>query len=74
MNTERVDNTEYIKDMYLRPGSRMRPAIDLKYQTFGFAYLQDMLDHSIISEQTGRNDLPGIIFQQFPYPCYIDDE
>ncbi|XP_066903690.1 phospholipid-transporting ATPase ABCA1 isoform X2 [Halyomorpha halys] len=74
MNTERVDNTEYIKDLYLSPGSRRRPAIDLKYITYGFAYLQDMIDHSIITEQTGKNDLPGIVLQQFPYPCYIDDE
>lgn len=74
MNTERVDNTEYIQDLLLRPGARMRPAIDLKYITFGFAYLQDIIDHAIISEQTGREDVPGIIFQQFPYPCYIDDE
>lgn len=74
MNVERVDNTEYIKDMYLSPGSRRRPAIDLKYITYGFAYIQDMIDHSIITEQTGKNDLPGIVLQQFPYPCYIDDE
>ncbi|CAH1395854.1 unnamed protein product [Nezara viridula] len=74
MNVERVDNTEYIKDLYLSPGSRRRPAIDLKYITYGFAYIQDMIDHSIITEQTGRNDLPGVLLQQFPYPCYIDDE
>lgn len=74
MNTERIDNTEYIQDVFLRPGARMRPAIDLKYITYGFAYLQDLIDHAIIYKQTGRDDAPGTIFKQFPYPCYIDDE
>ncbi|XP_073988160.1 phospholipid-transporting ATPase ABCA1-like isoform X3 [Rhodnius prolixus] len=74
MNTERVDNTEYIQDRLMSIEPRRRPIIDLKYITYGFAYLQDLIDHSIISEQTGRRDLPGIIFQQFPYPCYISDE
>lgn len=34
-----------------------------------------MLEHSIISMQSGRNksDLPGITLQQMPYPCYIED-
>lgn len=74
MNTERVDNTEYILDRLMRIEPRRKPIIDLKYITYGFAYLQDLIDHSIISEQTGRRDLPGIIFQQFPHPCYISDE
>ncbi|XP_073988192.1 phospholipid-transporting ATPase ABCA1-like isoform X10 [Rhodnius prolixus] len=74
MNTERVDNTEYILDRLMRIEPRRKPIIDLKYITYGFAYLQDLIDYSIISEQTGRRDLPGIIFQQFPYPCYISDE
>ena len=36
---------------------------------------QDMLEHSIIALQSGRNksDLPGITLQQMPYPCYIED-
>lgn len=74
MNTERVDSTEQTQDALWRPGARIRPAIDLKYITYGFAYLQDILDHNIIREQSGRNDLPGILLQQFPYPCYISDE
>ncbi|KAK9511087.1 hypothetical protein O3M35_005719 [Rhynocoris fuscipes] len=74
MNTERVDNTEYILDRLMTLEPRRRPGIDLKYLTYGFAYLQDSLDHIIIKEHTGRSDLPGTIFKQFPYPCYIDDE
>ena len=38
-------------------------------------FLQDVLEHAIISEQSGRalEDLPGMSLQQFPYPCSIDD-
>jgi ATP-binding cassette subfamily A (ABC1) protein 1 len=38
-------------------------------------YLQDVLEHAIISEQSGRKleELPGVTLQQFPYPCYVDD-
>jgi hypothetical protein len=46
----------------------------LKYITYGFAYLQDMLDSSIIKEQTNRTRTPGIFLQQFPYPCHIIDK
>ncbi|KAG8263663.1 ATP-binding cassette sub- A member 1 [Homalodisca vitripennis] len=73
MNVERVDNTEFIQDRLQRPGARIRPAVDLKYITFGFAYLQDMMDHIIIEEHSGRQDLPGVFLQQFPYPCYVED-
>lgn len=76
MNSERVDNTLFIHDSIRGPGPRMRPFIDLKYITYGFAYIQDLLEHYIIIEHTGLNgsDLPGIYLQQFPYPCYIDDQ
>jgi len=57
-------------------GPRARRGIDLKYIYYGFAFLQDTLEHAIIAEQSGRNmsDLPGITLQQFPYPCYISDQ
>ena len=36
---------------------------------------QDMVEHAIIAEHTGRNisSLPGVTLQQMPYPCYIED-
>ena len=36
---------------------------------------QDMVEHAIIAEHTGRNisSLPGVSLQQMPYPCYIED-
>nr|CAD7255882.1 unnamed protein product [Timema shepardi] len=74
MDSSRVDGTDQIEDRLPRPGPRRRPAIDLKYITYGFAYLQDMVEKSIIIEHTGRNTTPGIFLQQFPYPCYIIDK
>ncbi|OQR74440.1 ATP-binding cassette sub-family A member 1-like, partial [Tropilaelaps mercedesae] len=56
------------------PGPRRRPAIDLKYVTFGFAYLQDLVEQAIISLHTGRTNNTGVYLQQFPYPCYIFDQ
>uniref|UniRef100_A0A1B6DIK2 ABC transporter domain-containing protein n=2 Tax=Clastoptera arizonana TaxID=38151 RepID=A0A1B6DIK2_9HEMI len=73
MNTDRIDDTSDIRDSLLRQGSRRNPAVDLKYITYGFAYLQDLLDHFIIEEQTGLSEVPGIVLQQMPYPCYISD-
>lgn len=56
------------------PGPRRRPAIDLKYITFGFAYLQDLVEQAIISLHTGWVNNTGVYLQQFPYPCYIFDQ
>lgn len=74
-DSDKVDSTYYVEDRRNRPGPRRRPRYDLKYLYFGFAYLQDMLEHSIISLQSGRNksDLPGVFLQQMPYGCYTED-
>lgn len=57
-----------------RPGPRRRAAIDLKYFTYGFAYLQDMIEHSIIRLHSNSSSTAGIYLKQFPYPCYIFDQ
>ncbi|CAL1298938.1 unnamed protein product [Larinioides sclopetarius] len=74
MASSKVDSTKRVEDRFHTPGPRRRPGIDLKYFTFGFAYLQDMIEHAIIKEQTGRTSETGIYLQQFPYPCYIFDQ
>jgi ATP-binding cassette, subfamily A (ABC1), member 1 len=76
MDADSVDSTMFLEDRISRPGPRGRRGIDLKYIYYGFAFLQDTLEHAIIAEQSGRNmsDLPGITLQQFPYPCYITDQ
>ena len=45
----------------------------MKYLVYGFAYIQDMIEHAIIKEQTGVEEDVGVVGQQFPYPCYIHD-
>lgn len=47
-NTQ-VDGTEKIEDKYWSARPRARPPSDTKYVTFGFAYLQDMVEHSLIA-------------------------
>ena len=43
-----VDGTEKIEDKYWNPGPRRNPPWDTKYTTYGFAYLQDMVEQSLI--------------------------
>ena len=59
---------------YWRPGPRSNPGTDTKYVTYGFAYLQDMIDHAIIKLQTYNTSDVGVFTQMFPYPCYIQDK
>ncbi|XP_033737988.1 phospholipid-transporting ATPase ABCA1-like [Pecten maximus] len=73
MDTTKVDDTKRVTDKYWRPGPRRRAGTETKYLTYGFAYLQDMVDHAVIKLQTGRDDDTGVILQQFPYPCYTED-
>ncbi|XP_067120260.1 phospholipid-transporting ATPase ABCA1-like isoform X3 [Centruroides vittatus] len=74
MDANKVDSTKKVEDRLPRPGPRRRPAIDLKYLTYGFAFLQDIIEHSIIQEHTGSNRSTGVYLQQFPYPCHIYDQ
>ncbi len=45
----------------------------MKYIVYGWAYIQDMLEHAVIMEQTGMEEDIGVEVQQFPYPCYTYD-
>lgn len=74
MDASKVDSTKKIEDRIATPGSRRRPALDLKYLTFGFAYLQDMIEKAIIREHTNSTSDTGIYLQQFPYPCHLYDQ
>jgi len=50
-----VDDTDRIEDKYWNPGARYRPPWDTKYITYGFAYIQDMIEHAYITEMTAPN-------------------
>lgn len=56
-----------------KPGPRRTPGKETKFLSYGFAYLQDMVEHSIIKLQTGSDKDVGVMVEQFPYPCYIRD-
>ncbi len=58
---------------YWTPGPRAKPLPDMKYLVYGFAYIQDMVEHAIIKEQTGIEEDVGTWVQQFPYQCFIYD-
>lgn len=73
MDTTKIDRTTSIQDKYWRPGPRANPVTDTKYITYGFAYIQDMVDHAIINVQTQKQVEIGVETQQFPYPCYTRD-
>ncbi|XP_043218216.1 ATP-binding cassette sub-family A member 7-like [Amphibalanus amphitrite] len=71
---DRVDSTKHIMDRMTRMGPRQWPYQDLKYITYGFAYMQDILEHSIVEELTGEEVKTGVYLHQMPYPCFIDDQ
>ncbi|CAG0915033.1 unnamed protein product [Notodromas monacha] len=83
MDGGKVDDVSGLRDRIKNQGPRFRPALDLKFITFGFAYLQDLVEQAIVQEQTLNvggvigdwtpPPLPGLTMQQFPYPCYIED-
>ncbi|XP_014251737.1 retinal-specific ATP-binding cassette transporter-like isoform X2 [Cimex lectularius] len=72
VNAERTDDTYYIVDKVMRWTPRTRPH-ETKYISNGFIYLQDIIDHSIIQEMTGIEDIPGNVLQFVPYPCHTYD-
>ncbi|XP_014259615.2 ATP-binding cassette sub-family A member 2-like [Cimex lectularius] len=73
MNAERMLDSHEASTFSYTNGPNQRPFQDLKLITYGFIYLQDLIEQSILVEHTGRKDTPGIILKQFPHPCYIDD-
>uniref|UniRef100_A0A1B6D889 ABC transporter domain-containing protein n=2 Tax=Clastoptera arizonana TaxID=38151 RepID=A0A1B6D889_9HEMI len=73
MDEQRVDDTSYIQDSLWNQKPRYSPYWDEKYIKFGFAYIQDILDNYIIEELTLKTNIPGIILQEFPFPCYVND-
>lgn len=75
MDSDKVDGTRDARDKLSRKGHRRRPFFDLKYFTFGFIYLQEMIERSIIELVTGKDLSEEQVFmQQNPYPCYIIDQ
>ncbi|XP_041357912.1 phospholipid-transporting ATPase ABCA1-like isoform X2 [Gigantopelta aegis] len=74
MDSSKVDSTKHLMAKYWHPGPRGRAGIDTKYLTYGFAFIQDMVDHALIRLQTGVQEEVGVFLQQFPYPCYVENK
>nr|XP_024217011.1 retinal-specific ATP-binding cassette transporter-like [Halyomorpha halys] len=73
MNSNRLPRSEDINSYSSKIGANFDPIEDLPFITYGFVYIQDMIEKSIITELAGRNDTPGFILKQFPYPCHTED-
>ena len=74
---KRVTNV-FVCFRYWRPGPAPWGSLsyyNYRYILFGFVYLQDLVDRSIIEIVTNKPvEEPGLYMQQFPYPCYIQDK
>ncbi|KAK7490493.1 hypothetical protein BaRGS_00018279 [Batillaria attramentaria] len=74
MNSDYVYDTRQPRDVSWGPGPRVGLVVrDMKYTTYGFDFIQDMVDHAIIRLQGNVSQEVGVIVQQFPYPCWTVD-
>ena len=64
-----VDGTDFLIDRPTRYVSRDSPFRDLKYITYGFSFLQEAIERSLISMFTNESIPEGLYAQQEPYPC-----
>ncbi|CAG7837226.1 unnamed protein product [Allacma fusca] len=74
MDISKVDKTNVIQD---RKSSRNRPRrqpFKIKYITYGFTYLQEMVERAAIEVKTGKLlDQHTSFIQQYPFPCHVQD-
>nr|QUF59424.1 ATP-binding cassette transporter Abca1-like2 [Brachionus angularis] len=73
MNASKTQDTSQVKDQYYS----YEPKICLTcnpYFLYGFIYIQDILEKSIIEIKTNRSQNFGITTQLTPYPCHIRDK
>lgn len=66
--------TKELMDSLGRQISRDNYLVDLKYQTFGFSFLQEAADKILIEDATGQKYMTGLFAQQEPYKCVKIDK
>ncbi|XP_033096938.1 ATP-binding cassette sub-family A member 2-like isoform X2 [Anneissia japonica] len=72
-NSSFTDRTDLIRKRYWTPGSNHRNI--LGYYTYGFVWIQDLIERAIIDMRVQRKVTePGNYVQEFPYPCYRHDK
>ncbi|XP_065650437.1 ATP-binding cassette sub-family A member 2 isoform X3 [Hydra vulgaris] len=76
-NPDYTPTTSQVKSQYWKPGPGTTGPLSFwnyEYINFGFVFLQDMLDRTLIEILSNKTVYqPGVYVQQFPYPCYIED-
>ncbi|XP_033642721.1 ATP-binding cassette sub-family A member 2-like isoform X2 [Asterias rubens] len=71
-NASFTDRSDLIRRRFWAPGSNHKST--LGYYTFGFVWIQDIIERAIVNKWVGRRVVePGNYVQEFPYPCYIRD-
>ena len=64
-DVDKIDSTIRVQDRFWRPHPRRQPLTDLKYYTYGFIQLQEMIERALMSEMlNSTEDLPGLYLQQ----------
>jgi hypothetical protein len=71
-NPKLVDSTSYIAQSS-NTFSHENSLLDSKYLTFGFAFLQDALERTIVERQTNTTLRIGLYAQQEAYPNTLFD-
>ncbi|XP_071948273.1 ATP-binding cassette sub-family A member 2-like [Antedon mediterranea] len=72
-NSSFTDRTDLIRRRYWTPGSNHHNI--LGYYTYGFVWIQDLIERAIIDTKVTRKITePGNYVQEFPYPCYRHDK
>ncbi|KAI3386104.1 hypothetical protein SNEBB_011309 [Seison nebaliae] len=83
MTLSMIDGGKQVQDLTWRPQPRASPSIYMtKYFSYGFIYIEDMIERAIIDERIESNDDDylnemkniGISMQQFPFPCHSRDK
>ncbi|UJR38397.1 hypothetical protein I4U23_031066 [Adineta vaga] len=70
-NASLTPSTKRVRDRFWIPS----PAPNgFQYYDFGFSWVQEVIDRSIIDTQVGQPVVePGLFFQEMAYPCYTYD-
>lgn len=71
-NSTFTARTDLIRRRFWQPGSEHHRVIG--YYTYGFVWLQDIVERAIIDKRVGRRVTePGGYVEEIPYPCYLQD-
>lgn len=72
-NSTFTARTDLIRRRFWQPGSEHHRVIG--YYTYGFVWLQDIVERAIIDKRVGRRVTePGGYVEEIPYPCYLQDK